>query len=106
MIDESINAVGSVSISKLHIYAPDITLQLKRGMRSAQATDALKLKTLAVQLTGQTGDSNSRTGRGFNNNELGRMLVLVNDFEAYKINPVVARPLPWWVLHGQGYVSY
>ena len=106
MIDESINAVGSVSISKLHIYAPDITLQLKRGMRSARATDALKLKTLAIQLTGQTGDPNSRTSCGFNNNELGRMLVLVNDFEAYKINPVVARPLPWWVLHGQGYVSY
>ena len=88
MIDESVDAVGSVSISKLHIYAPDITLQLKRGMRLARATDALRLKTLAVQLTGQTGNPNSRTGRGFNNNELGHMLIPVNDFEAYKINPV------------------
>ena len=88
MIDESVDAVGSVSISKLHIYVPDITLQLKRGMRSAWATNALKLKTLAVQLTGQTGDPNSRTGRGFNNNKLGRMLVPVDDFEAYEINPV------------------
>jgi hypothetical protein len=92
MADVSVDVASGVSISKLHMYASDTTLQLKRGMRSARASDALTLKALAGPLTNQTVAQNSRTDRGFNNNGLGRMLIPIEDLEAYDRDPVGGVP--------------
>jgi len=88
MLDNNVNVGGDVSILTLHMYASDTTLQLKKGMRSARASDAGKLKPLVGQLSTMTVTPNSRTGHGFNHNELGRMLIPVDYLEAYDNDPV------------------
>ena len=88
MLDNNVNVGGDVSIITLHMYASNTTLQLKKGMRSVQASDAGKLKPLVRQLSTVTVTPNSRTGRGFNHNELGRMLIPVDYLEAYDNDPV------------------
>lgn len=50
MVDNSINVTVGVSIFKPHLYVSDSALQFKTGLRLARASDAKKLKELAVQL--------------------------------------------------------
>ena len=92
MVNVSVNVASGVSISKLHMYVSDTTLQLKRGMRSVQASNALTVKALAGPLTNQTVAQNSRTDRGFNNNGLGHMLIPIEDLEAYDRDPIGGIP--------------
>jgi hypothetical protein len=93
MVDDSVNVAVGVSPFKPHLYASDSALQFKTGLRSARASDAKKLKELAAQLASTTVapipiDPRSRTGRGFNNNELGRMLIPIDYLEAYDNDPI------------------
>ena len=88
MLDNNVNVRGDISILTLHMYASDTTLQLKKGMRSAQVSDAGKLKPLVRQLSTVTVTPNSRTGHGFNHNKLGCMLIPVDYLEAYDNDPV------------------
>lgn len=83
MVNDTINVARSVNQSKVYMYASDTILQLKRGMRSAQASNAGKLKRLVRQLVSQTVNPNSRTKCGFNHDEMGCMLIPVEDLEAY-----------------------
>ena len=50
MVDDSVNVTVGVSIFKPHLYVSDSALQFKTGLRLARASDAKKLKELAVQL--------------------------------------------------------
>ena len=92
MLDDSVNVAKEVGTTKLHIYASDSALQLRAGMRTAWASDANKLKGLAGQLASATGapipiDQRSRTGRGFNHNETGRLLIPIDYLMAYDMDP-------------------
>ena len=58
----------------------------------AWASNANKLKGLAGQLASATGapipvDQRSRTGRGFNHNETGRLLIPIDYLVAYDMDP-------------------
>ena len=92
MLDDSANVTKGVGTTKLHIYASDSALQLRAGMRMAQASDANKLKGLAGQLASATRapipvDQRSRTRHGFNHNETGRLLIPIDYLMAYDMDP-------------------
>lgn len=74
------------------ISASDTTLQLRLGGRGARASDANGLKGLAGKLasTSRTKyelSTDTKTDRGFNHDDLGRMLIPMQYYEAYENDP-------------------
>ncbi|KAH8976904.1 hypothetical protein EDB86DRAFT_3093844 [Lactarius hatsudake] len=69
-----------------------VSKDLQLGMRTARSNDAHTLKGLAGRLasTSQTPFNlsiDSKSDRGFNHNDLGRMLIPIDYLEAYNLDP-------------------
>jgi hypothetical protein len=74
------------------IYVPHSPLQLKDGMRTTRSSDANTLKGIVGKLASSSQvplplNSDTKSDRGFNNNDLGRMLVPVEYLNAYNRDP-------------------
>lgn len=84
--------VGVSAFFHSRIHDPHSTLQLKLGLRAARSSDANTLKVIAGTLASLTSvplalSSGTKSDRGFNNDDLGRMLVPIEDFKAYQLDP-------------------
>ena len=79
------------------MYMPDPLIQLRTGLRNGWASDAHKLKLITGALLSTTKRTiglspTKRAGWGFNDDNMGRMLIPVEYIEEYNDDPV------WWVL--------
>ncbi|KAI9446932.1 hypothetical protein BJY52DRAFT_1420586 [Lactarius psammicola] len=76
-----------------------LSVALKGGMRSARSGDAHRLKELTGRFASEvTGTQivlspDSKSDRGFNHNNLGRLLILVQHIKAYDRDPTGIREL-------------
>ena len=70
------------------MYTSDPSIQLRTGLRNGRASDAHKLKVITGALLSTTErtiglSSTKRAGRGFNDDNTGRMLIPVKYIEEY-----------------------
>ncbi|KAH9015649.1 hypothetical protein EDB84DRAFT_1567627 [Lactarius hengduanensis] len=70
----------------------DISEALQRGMRTARSSDAHTLKGIAGRLASTTRTPlelslDSKSDRGFNHDDLGRMIIPIDYLEAYNLDP-------------------